>query len=403
MQIRPILSSLMRSKIALILIGLQIALTLAIVCNALFIVVQRLDRMARPSGLDEADTFEVVSLGFGTQFDVRGAVRQDLVALRAMPGVVDATPINRVPMGRGGWSTGISLSQDQKTPTLSTAVYMVDDHALAALGVPLLAGRNFEPGEVAFRDLHDPDWPPGVIITRAIAERLFPGQQAVGKLFYLDPRAPANTIIGVVERLQAPWLNTQETEYSTLMPQIRPYGLESRYLIRAQAGRRDEVMSRVEATLGEINAGRIVRGLESMQQVRFEGYKSDRMMAVILGLVIALLLAITALSIVGMASFWVAQRTRQIGTRRALGATRLNILHYFQMENFIITTLGLAGGGVLAYALNLWLMQAYQMPQLPWYYVPIGFTSLWILGQLAVLGPALRASRVPPAIATRSV
>jgi putative ABC transport system permease protein len=126
-------------------------------------------------------------------------------------------------------------------------------------------------------------------------------------------------------------------------------------------------------------------------------------MAIILGAVIFALLAVTALGIVGMASFWVAQRTRQIGTRRALGATKFDILRYFQTENFIITTLGLIAGGVLAYGLSLWLMQQYQSPRLPWYYVPVGFVCLWLLGQLAVFGPALRASRVPPAVATRSV
>jgi putative ABC transport system permease protein len=137
--------------------------------------------------------------------------------------------------------------------------------------------------------------------------------------------------------------------------------------------------------------------------VRADAYSDDRAMAIILGVVIFCLLTITALGIVGMASFWVAQRTRQIGTRRALGATKLDILRYFQTENFIITTMGLVGGAILAYGFSLYLMKEYQSPRLPWFYVPVGFVCLWILGQLAVLGPALRASRVPPAIATRSV
>jgi putative ABC transport system permease protein len=126
-------------------------------------------------------------------------------------------------------------------------------------------------------------------------------------------------------------------------------------------------------------------------------------MMIMLGIVIVCLLTITALGIVGMASFWVAQRTKQIGTRRALGATRGDILRYFQAENFIITTLGLLLGAFLAYALSLWLKAHAQASLLPWYYVPIGFACLWLLGQLAVLGPALRAARVPPAVATRSV
>ncbi len=104
-----------------------------------------------------------------------------------------------------------------------------------------------------------------------------------------------------------------------------------------------------------------------------------------------------------MASFWVAQRTKQIGTRRALGATRTSILRYFLTENFLITSVGLMLGAILTYGFSFWLMTNYQAKLLPWHYVPIGFLCLWALGQLAVLGPATRASRVSPAVATRSV
>ncbi len=123
----------------------------------------------------------------------------------------------------------------------------------------------------------------------------------------------------------------------------------------------------------------------------------------ILGGVIVALLLITALGIVGMASFWVAQRTKQIGTRRALGATRGDILRYFMTENFVITTLGLAAGALLTYAFNYWLITHYQAQRLPLAYLGGGVLALWLLGQIAVFGPATRASRVPPAVATRSV
>ena len=57
----------------------------------------------------------------------------------------------------------------------------------------------------------------------------------------------------------------------------------------------------------------------------------------------------------------------------------------------------------LAYAINLWLMQKYQVSRLPASFLPVGALLLWMLGQIAVLGPALRASMIPPAIATRTV
>ncbi|MFT4199020.1 MAG: FtsX-like permease family protein, partial [Pseudoxanthomonas sp.] len=92
-----------------------------------------------------------------------------------------------------------------------------------------------------------------------------------------------------------------------------------------------------------------------------------------------------------------------IGIRRALGATKGQILRYFQTENFLLATLGIVIGMGLAFGLNQLLMSKYELPRLPWPYLPIGALALWLLGQLAVLWPARRAAAVPPAVATRSV
>jgi putative ABC transport system permease protein len=409
MEIRPILSTLMRSKVALILIGAQIALTLAIVCNALFIMSQRLDLMGRPSGMQEEDTFVISSLGFGARFDVEATVKADLAMLRGLPGVRAAAPQNTVPLSSSGWSEGISLKPEQTQSTAGAAIYFTDDQGLAAYGLELVAGRNFKPEEISVREPRTNKWPPGAIITQALAEKLFPGEPAVGKQFYINVKEAPLTVLGVVERLQMPWPHIgtrtgdrKRVEYSVLIPQIVTYGNRSMYLIHAEPGRRDELMRSVETKLGESNRARIIEDMQSMQDIRSGVYRGDRSMTLILGGVIVALLGVTALGIVGMASFWVGQRTRQIGTRRALGATRFDILRYFLTENFLITTFGLVAGIVLTYAFNLWLMANYRSPHLPWFYVPVGVVCLWLLGQIAVLGPATRASRVPPAVATRA-
>jgi putative ABC transport system permease protein len=142
---------------------------------------------------------------------------------------------------------------------------------------------------------------------------------------------------------------------------------------------------------------------QTLGDLRHRYFRNDRAMAGMLVGVIAALLLVTALGIVGLASFWVAQRRKQIGVRRALGATRSDILRYFQTENFLIVSFGIGLGMVLAFGLNLALMSHYELPRLPLYYLPIGALSLWVLGQLAVLAPALRAAAVPPVVATRSV
>jgi len=403
MEIRPIVSALMRSKVAMILIGLQVALTLAIVCNALFIIGQRLENMNRPSGMNETDTFWFGSTGFGQGYDAQAVQQADLALLRQLPGVAAATSTNSVPMSDGGWSTGLSLQPKQKTSTAQSTIYLVDQAALNTFGAKLVGGRDFKAEDVKQLDFGDRLQPASIIVSKALADKMFPDGDALGKQIYMDEDPPTSTIVGIVDRMQQPWVSSDTVEYSTFVPAFMPYGNSTRYLVRAELGRRDEVMKMVEQKLTEANPSRIIGKIRTIEQVRKEAYSDDRAMAIILGTVIFCLLTITALGIVGMASFWVAQRTKQIGTRRALGATKRDILRYFQTENFIITTMGLIAGGILAYGFSLWLMRTYQSPRLPWYYVPLGFLSLWLLGQLAVLGPALRASRVPPAVATRSV
>ena len=403
MEIRPIISALMRSKVAMILIGLQVALTLAIVCNSMFIIERRLERMGRPSGMNEADTFTFGSNGFGQDFDARLTQQADLQLLRQIPGVAAATVANSVPMSDGGWNTDIQLEPKQKNSTADSAIYIVDSDALNAFGLTLVGGRNFKPDDMTSINFGDHLQPPLIIVTKALADKLFPNGDAVGKQVYLDEDPPSSTIVGIVDRAQQPWVTSDDIEYSTFVPTWMPYGNSTRYLVRAEPGRRDEVMKTVEQKLSESNRSRIIGKVRPVAQLRADAYASDRAMTIILGVVIFCLLSITALGIVGMASFWVAQRTRQIGTRRALGATRFDILRYFLTENFLITSGGLILGAFLSYAFSLWLMTHYQGTLLPWHYVPIGFLCLWALGQIAVLGPATRASRVPPATATRSV
>ena len=404
MEIRPILSALMRSKVSMILIGLQVALTLAIVCNALFIIVERAQLMNRPSGMNENDTFVFGSNGFAEGYDPYTQMQADLALLRGLPGVVDATSTNSTPLSGGGWDTGIMLQPKQKTPTADSALYFVDSHGVNTFDTHLIAGRNFKPEEIVNMDQSARVQPHVIIVTKTLADKLFPDGDAVGKSVYMDEDPPSSVIVGVIDRLQEPWVNNKDVENVTLIPGYMPYGKFTRYLVRTEPGRRDELMKDIEQKVAAANTGRIVGKMHSLESLRHESYSKDRAMMIILSVVIFCLLTITALGIVGMASFWVAQRTKQIGTRRALGASRGAILRYFLTENFLITTGGLLLGGVLTYGLSLWLLTNTDGARLlPWYYVPMGFLCLWLLGQIAVLGPATRAARVPPAVATRSV
>jgi putative ABC transport system permease protein len=405
MRLHPIASALGRNKTGLILIALQVALTLAIVVNSLFIIVQRLNNMGRPSGLDEQNTFTLRNVPFvaAREPDLAG-LATDMAALRAMPGVLDATASNSVPLSNGGWSTGASKKQPDPSgagkPDANTAVFLVDEHGLQTFGMNLVAGRNFTPDELLPLVPNRPYEPTAVIVSQALATKLFPDGNALGQTIWAMTQKQPQTIVGIVERLQSAWPRWKDTEHALLAPGLVT---DERYVVRTQPGQLNAVLRDVEARLRGVNDQRVIHEVKDLGLLRADAYRRDRAMAIMLVSVIVALLTITGLGIVGMASFWVTSRTKQIGTRRALGARRRDVTRYFQLENLMITGVGLAVGALLAYGFNLWLMQQYELPRLAWYYVPLGGLALCALGQLAVLGPALRGAGVPPAVATRSV
>ena len=112
---------------------------------------------------------------------------------------------------------------------------------------------------------------------------------------------------------------------------------------------------------------------------------------------------VTSLGIVGLASFSVNRRKKQIGIRRALGATKFEVLRYFMVENFIISLSGVLIGAGLTIALNMLLVEALSISPLDWFYIPVGMLVLCLVGQLAVYGPAKKATLIAPATATRTV
>src|SRR5580692_2512587 len=132
MELRPILSAMRRNKVGAILIGVQMAITLAILCNALFIIEQRVALSKRPTGTDESNIFVISNQWVGNPPDLAAKLRADLAALRSLPGVIDAIASNSFPLHNGGETEGIKLNPDQKDESGLTAVYFADEHGLPA-------------------------------------------------------------------------------------------------------------------------------------------------------------------------------------------------------------------------------------------------------------------------------
>jgi putative ABC transport system permease protein len=162
------------------------------------------------------------------------------------------------------------------------------------------------------------------------------------------------------------------------------------------------VRQQVEKALLSADNGRNVT-VQGLPEIKSRFQAQSALLVRILSLVIFLLLFVTSLGIVGLTVFSVAERTRQIGTRRALGARKADILQYFLLENWIVTTMGLALGVALAFGLNLALVARLNGTKIEPGLVILGVALLWVAGLAATYFPARKGARVAPAVATRNV
>ena len=395
--LRPIFSALRRHKAAVTLLVLEIALTMAVLGNLLFIVHGSMRLEHERTGVMERDVGVIQSIGvIGTSNPGTGA--GNIALLRAVPGVVSAS-FGDVPF-KGVSTYPLFSGPSMHVRIADPYVFMGAQGYLQTLGVQVIAGRAPHGNEI-------PPTSASVVpalITQSLAQRLYPHQSALGRVLYLAMDGGGGVrIVGVVKHLRGA-ITGQNSDGDSILIEARvgAQNVGGLFLIRSQPGQLERVLPLAAKALQKGNPGHVTSEITTVSALRAETFQGAQAINRILMAITAILLVITALGVSGLASFWVQQRTRQIGVRRALGARRVDILRYFQTENFLLATLGIALGCAAAIGINVWLMAHYAVPRLPIIYLPIGAVALWALGQLAVLGPALRAARVPPTMAMRA-
>jgi putative ABC transport system permease protein len=407
MELGPILRAMTRHRARFLLIALEVALTLAIVANSVSLILDARAEMTRPSGFDEDNLISVQSTPFADELQdpqrARQLVDEDLRTLRALPGVRAASHTMLLP-----WGFNTMFMPVRQVGTdgdgRGTQVVYADPGFVETLGVGIAQGRDltvddYETGRQQTGGMQE--FRGNILVTQALAEALFPQGGAVGKLIEMPDAPGRSTIVGIVDKFYKPAGGEVDERAVILpLPAGSPAGVS--YLVRIDPGQRDAVAADVEKVLLGVNDGRNLR-VRTIEEVRKRFHTEDRLLVASLDAVMFLLLLVTALGIIGLTSFSVTERRRQIGTRRALGATRGAIVRHFLLENWLIVTSGAILGLGLAYALNYGLVTWIQGTRLDLGMLAAGVVALWVLGFLSALGPALRAAAVPPAIATRNV
>ncbi len=423
MEIGPIFRALFRSRTRFFLVVTEIALTLAIVVNCLNMIADQRKYLTRPTGLDEENLIVVESEPFAPDFEddtyTWNSYLEDLEALRVLPGVRSAAGTSAIPLSGSGSSTG-RRRQGSESESSTVPYYVVGPGIIETLGVELVSGRNLGPEDWAAAEarereriaaLRRGEAEPGsaddvntsnVLVTRSVAELLYPGEDPLGKVIASRDELSQDTIVGVIDAMHCSWPMSDVHDRVMLIPGLPYSNRRARYLVRAEPGAVDSLYTSIEEKLLEVNEGRIltVRTLEEIKRGNME--EVGAMIKMLSGISILLVL-VTSLGIIGLTAFSVTQRTRQIGTRRALGATRWAVLRYFLVENWLITTIGLSVGLVLTYGLNFALAQVAGLPMIGVPLVAAGMGILWVVGFGATLASAIRSMSVSPVLATRTI
>ncbi len=398
MEFGPIIRALKRNKVRFLLIVVQIAITLAVVTNAITMIRDESVKMTKTSGFDDDNIVWVRTKPFAPGFkDLPyrvAAVNADLRAIQATPGVVAVANTNFLPW-QGGGSSGEVAAGDGDGSKFRTQMYYNTPGILDALGVHLVSGRNIRDTDID--DDPNSKAPSTAIISRDLERLVFKGKSAVGRQL----KDSDNTIVNVV---------------GTFDPFYNPYGWPiheyaifyaghvsrrgAQYLVRVAPGSMKQTTPLIEKRMLQANNGRNI-DMKTISEIKDNYFVQGRIVRTAMSLVIVLIILVTGLGIVGVTAFSVTERRKQIGTRRALGATKGAVLRYFLLENWIVTNAGLILGVAAAYGLNVLLVTKTAGAKLDWRFVAAAVVLLWLQGIIATLIPAMRATRFSPVIATR--
>jgi len=398
MEFGPIIRSLKRNKIRFALIVLQIAITLAVVTNAITMINGANEKMNKKSGFDDDNIVWIQTKPFSPAFkDLNyriAAVNADLRTIRGIPGVVAAANTNFLPWQGGGSSGEVSAAGGDRSK-FRTQMYYNTPGILQTLGVHLVSGRDLREADID--DDPNSKAPSTAVISKDLEKLLFKGQSAVGKQLNDSDNSVVN-VVGTFDPFYNPY-GWPIHEYAVLYA-----GHVSRrgalYLVRVEPGKMKQVVPMIEQRMLQTNNGRNIE-MKAIDEIKDNYFTEGRIVKGGMSIVIALIVLITGLGIVGVTSFSVTERRKQIGTRRALGATKGAVLRYFLLENWIVTNAGLILGIAATYGLNILLVTKTGAAKLDWRFLLAAVVLLWVQGIIATLIPAMRATRFSPVLATR--
>ncbi len=339
------------------------------------------------------------STKYDTDEKKRSFFRDTVEGVRALPGVKGAGYGSEVPFTSEGDTNGYLVEGDPPLlpGEVNDALYReVTPGYLETVGATLREGRLLE----------DTDREQGslvVVVNEFFAKRHWPGQGAVGKrIRFSDENEPWRTVVGVVRDIRERGLlfDMKPAIYIPVTQVKNPEGFS--YLLVRTGEVPASVEKAVERAVWSVDAEQPVTQVRTMDQLMEENVADRTRPMILLGVLAGLALVLACIGVYGVLAYSVAQRTREIGVRMALGARPADVTGMILGRGLKLSGIGLLAGGALATGLSLLLRSLLYgvTPAAPLVYVGAA-GSLVLVAMAACVIPALRAARVDPVVALR--
>ncbi|TMP39914.1 hypothetical protein CWB96_16665 [Pseudoalteromonas citrea] len=394
----PILKTLKKQKMAPALLAFQIAVTFMVLVNAIYMISERSDLIARPVGANMENTLIVVANLPSEQGDLTIQLENDLTILKSIHGVVNAAPITGLPLE--GWGLYMDFKLDPNEEDVAYGGYFgSNENLIEAFDLTLLAGENFLPSDIQKVENDGRFKSSKIIITKALAEKIYPDnwRDILGKSLYYHKEP--HEVIGIVDKLQNAWNFWSALEY-TVISAVQEANDTQRYVVQVESGQMASVIKAIPEKL-LTHPYKQIDSIEALSEVKRRSYQEDIATNKLLTVVCICLTIITIFGILGQAKFNISRRKKQIGTRRALGASKHQVIRYFMLENAIISTIGVCIGILAAIILNAQFVELLSLSPVPINFLFLGAIAIILLGQIAVAYPVSQAAKISPAITTR--
>jgi predicted permease len=358
-----------------------------------------------PLGYDPAQvlTFQVAMPGGrykGPQIQV---FAEDLVArLRQAPGIVAAAYAPLVPMvNLLQHSAGFRRTPEEKKGSAATEdLRGVSQDYFTVMGIRVLSGRGFTDHDRAGQ-------PRVVVISRALARRDFPGEDPLGQSVYLQRQTEPWQVVGVVDDVRQVALSKEPMPQVFVDARQWPGGMAPglrflQYYAVRTSGDPMQAMPYITEVLRQVDPQAALYHVAPMQSLVSNSISRERLYAVVAGVFGAVALVLAVCGLFGLTAYAVSSRTREIGVRMALGATRAAVLGLLMRESLTLTAigivLGLLGGALMARSIGQLLFGLGPLDFVTFVSMAVMFL---MVAALASYVPARRATGVDPLRALR--